>query len=131
MCQSDVLAHLQLDAGLTSSLTVVAPTVLMMWSSSCRVKTTSRRDGMFGDVGQVSRCSVFSLHRVFRRGGSVLGLCHKAIWQLQQAKAGAVREGFYLFATLLLLHTRLPAFTLYPYHQSARVVRHGNQRWSE
>jgi hypothetical protein len=64
MCQSEAPAHLRPDAGLTSSLTVVAPTVLMTWSNNCRVKTTRSRDGMFGDGGPVSRCGVFSLHGV-------------------------------------------------------------------
>lgn len=52
MCQSQVPACLFSDAGLTRSLTVDAPTVLMMWSNSCRVKTTRRRDGMLRDGDQ-------------------------------------------------------------------------------
>jgi hypothetical protein len=50
------------DAGLTRSLTVVAPTVLMMWSNSCSVKTTRRRDGIVPSGGEELRCRVFSSH---------------------------------------------------------------------
>lgn len=107
MCQSESPACLQLDAGLTSSLTVVAPTVLMTWSSNCNVKTTTRRDGMFGDDGPVSRCSVFSLHGAFRRGGSVLGLCHTAIWQLQAKARGRARRVLFVCS---FTHTRLISF---------------------
>lgn len=43
---STMYARMLQAAGLTRSLTVLAPTVLIMWSRNCSVNTTSSREGM-------------------------------------------------------------------------------------
>jgi hypothetical protein len=79
---------------------------------------------MFGDDGPVSRCSVFSLHGAFRRGGSVLGLCHTAIWQLQAKAGGRARRVLFVCS---FTHV-LPTFILCSRDPCDWISGHGNQR---
>jgi hypothetical protein len=51
---------------------VLAPTVLMTWSSSCSVKTTRSRDGIFAGGEEELRCGIFSSHGVVQVDGSVM-----------------------------------------------------------
>src|SRR4051812_18551873 len=46
----------------------------MMWSSSCKMKTTRRREGMVADRGEELRCRVLSSHGVVSKWAEAL--CH-------------------------------------------------------
>jgi hypothetical protein len=56
-----LLVYVLMDAGLTNSLTVLAPTVFMMCSRNCRMNTTRSRDGMaVGGLSEMVVWDVFS-----------------------------------------------------------------------
>lgn len=54
-----LLVYVLMDAGLTNSLTVLAPTVFMICSRNCRMNTTRSRDGMA--VGRLSEMVVWDV----------------------------------------------------------------------